>query len=138
MAKDQLAFTLRQDLETALQRYLTEGHRVIIETVSQFFDPKSVNLKRRTDQPKTERRKTGRRLARRNGDEINDIGEKILQVLRTSPGVSAAEVASKLGLDKAMLLAPMLQLRAQGKIRKVGERAATRYFPSTDRHNSAN
>jgi predicted Rossmann fold nucleotide-binding protein DprA/Smf involved in DNA uptake len=134
MAKDHPTLTLREDLELALRRYLADGRRVILETVSRFFEPSSSDSKRPSTRKKSERRKPVRRIARRSHDELNTIGEKVVQALRMSPGASAAEVASALGLDKAQLLAPMLQLRAQGRIRKVGERTSTRYFPSTERN----
>jgi hypothetical protein len=134
MATSDPRLALQHDLETALARYLADGHQVLLETVSRFFAPKEPTSARRASRKKATQTQPKPRIVRRNDVELGTIGERIVEALRASPGSSTAELASALSVDKAQLLAPMLQLRAQGRVRKVGERTATRYFPTSDRN----
>jgi len=74
----------------------------------------------------------GRHVAagrRRLPEEIADIGDKLYQLVCANPGERMAALASKLGTPATQLSRPMANLKESGRVRSVGQRHLTRYFP---------
>ena len=67
---------------------------------------------------------------RRSGAELDEICEGLYKLVRARPGESAAKLAAAMGETAPTLQRPMAKLKAEGRVRSVGERHLTRYFPA--------
>ena len=78
-------------------------------------------------------RATGRSTKRRSDDELVVLCDRLYELVRARPGESMAAFAAETGVAARALHRPMLRLKAMGRIRSVGERNMTRYFPAIER-----
>jgi hypothetical protein len=68
---------------------------------------------------------------RRARTEIAAIGEGLYRMVCAHPGEGIVALASELGVSARELHRPMALLRQAGRVRSVGQRHLTRYFPRT-------
>ena len=61
--------------------------------------------------------------------EISAIGERLYQAVCAKPGAPMTVLAVDVGATPRALNRPMMHLKRAGKIRSVGQRHLTRYFP---------
>lgn len=66
---------------------------------------------------------------RRAADEIVAQAERLYEAVAANPGASMSTLASALGVSPRELNRPAMQLRKADRLRTVGQRQATRYFP---------
>jgi len=71
--------------------------------------------------------------ARRPSEEIGALSERFYEALCRSPGEKMAVLAPMIGATARDLNRPMLVLKRAGRIRSVGTKHATRYFPMAPR-----
>jgi len=57
------------------------------------------------------------------------VGERLYQVVCTNPGEAMAVLAREVGASARELQRPMALLKQAGRVRSVGQRSSTRYFP---------
>ena len=67
--------------------------------------------------------------ARRAADEIGALSERLYEAVCRTPGEGMAVIAPVVGATARELNRPMLRLKQAGRVRSVGTRHATRYFP---------
>lgn len=70
-----------------------------------------------------------RQGARRPSDAIGALGERLYEELCRTPGETMAVLAPKIGATARELNRPVIVLRRAGRIRSVGTKHQTRYFP---------
>jgi hypothetical protein len=70
---------------------------------------------------------------RRTGAELEEICEELDKLVRVRPGDSMASLAADMGETALTVQRPMAKLKAEGRVRSVGERHLTRYFPAVVR-----
>ena len=73
------------------------------------------------------------RTARRSRTELDEACEQLCKLVRARPGESMVTLAGEMGMPMSTLQRPMAKLRADGRVRSVGERHLTRYFPAVVR-----
>jgi hypothetical protein len=73
---------------------------------------------------------------RRSGAELDAVCDALYKLVRARPGESAAHLAAEMGETAVTLQRPMAKLKAEGRVRSVGERHLTRYFPAVVRASS--
>jgi hypothetical protein len=66
---------------------------------------------------------------RRAADEIGALSERLYEAVCRTPGETMAVIAPVVGATARELNRPMLRLKTAGRVRSVGTRHATRYFP---------
>jgi hypothetical protein len=66
---------------------------------------------------------------RRTAAELDETCEKLCALVRARPGESIVTLAEDMGASAGTLQRPMAKLRAEGRVRSVGERHLMRYFP---------
>jgi hypothetical protein len=74
----------------------------------------------------TARARTG---SRRAADEIGALSERLYEAVCRTPGEKMEVLAPVVGASARELNRPMLRLKRAGRVRSVGTRHATRYFP---------
>lgn len=67
--------------------------------------------------------------SRRTPAELAELGERLYQVIADAPGEPMVLYAKTLGLSVRELSLPAQYLRKAKRVRTVGERDRTRYFP---------
>jgi hypothetical protein len=71
--------------------------------------------------------------SRRSRTELDEACEKLCKLVRGRPGESMVTLAGEMGMPMSTLQRPMAKLRSEGRVRSVGERHLTRYFPAVVR-----
>ena len=70
---------------------------------------------------------------RRTEAEIDATSEQLCALVRARPGESIVALAEGMGVPASTLQRPMAKLRAESRVRTVGERHLIRYFPAVIR-----
>ena len=70
---------------------------------------------------------------RRTATELAGECEALFEVVRAHPGASMVALAEKMGAAARTLQRPMARLRSTGRVRSVGQRHLTRYYPAVVR-----
>ena len=80
--------------------------------------------------PKPSRRKSARAPSpRRSREQITALEERLYEAIRSHPGETMAVIAPAVGATGRELNLPATRLRREGRVRSVGQRQHTRYFP---------
>lgn len=66
---------------------------------------------------------------RRGEDEIRELGDLLYKAVCSNPGATMTTLSRSVGKKPQELRRPAKWLKRAGRIRSVGERNATRYFP---------
>ena len=66
---------------------------------------------------------------RRSREEIERLSDALLKFVEKKPGTMMATMAPQLGMAPRALQRPMELLKKAGRVRSVGQRGPTRYFP---------
>jgi len=66
---------------------------------------------------------------RRTPTELAGVCDALCDVVRAHPGASMVALAEKMGAEARTLQRPMATLRSTGRVRSVGQRHLTRYYP---------
>jgi hypothetical protein len=70
---------------------------------------------------------------RRSAGELDEFCERLCTLVRARPGESIVTLAEEMGVPAGALQRPMAKLRADGRVRTVGQRHLMRYFPAVVR-----
>jgi len=68
--------------------------------------------------------------ARRTPMELAEVCDALCEQVRMQPGASMVELAEVMGAGVQSLQRPMAKLKAAGRVRSVGQRHLTRYYPT--------
>ncbi|MCG8553801.1 MAG: hypothetical protein MJD61_00715 [Proteobacteria bacterium] len=79
--------------------------------------------------PKPTRPQRGSPSGRRTPEQIAALGERLYEALCAQPGQTMSVLAPQLGATPVELQRPMAVLKRAGRVRSVGKRQRTRYFP---------
>ena len=80
--------------------------------------------------PKSSPRKSERApTPRRSPEEMAALEERLYEAIRRRPGETMEVLAPEVGATARVLNRPATTLRRQGRVRSVGQRQYTRYFP---------
>jgi glutamyl-tRNA reductase len=120
---------LAEHLETIVAQYIAEAHRAAQQALERAFASASTTT-RKTAKPSTTRLTTRRPSKRRPAEELGELAEQLVELVRAQPGESMSTFATELALPVRSLHRPMMQLKRDGRVRSVGERQHTRYFPT--------
>jgi hypothetical protein len=66
---------------------------------------------------------------RRTTKEVEDLAQRLCAAVHASPGETMLVLAPKVGATPGELSVAVTRLRQQGRVRAVGQRQHTRYFP---------
>ena len=71
---------------------------------------------------------------KRSRAQTEALAEKLAAIVTEFPGETMSVLAPKLGLEARQLGRPAQYLKAQGRLRTIGEGQWTKYFPAQDIH----
>ena len=118
---------LSREIESAVERIVAASRAAALAAVERAFaqpasSSKNVAIKRG--------RETKQRSApKRSREEIVALGEEFIGVVVETPGETMTVLAPKIGRTPRELQRPVQYLRAQGRLKTIGERHHTQYFP---------
>ena len=120
---------LAQRIEQLVQEHMTACRRAAEKALEHGFGT-AISAK---GNPKPARQKrTAKRSERRSREDIAAQGEQLYQEICGKPGETMAVLAGHLGTSARELNRPIVQLKRAGRVRSVGQRNLTRYFPKVD------
>ena len=123
---------LADAIETVVASYLDEVRRTVQHAVERSLSsaaattrPAKSRVDRSTEQLSTK--------TRRSAGALNELCDKLHQCVCARPGEAMTVFADEIGCVVRDLQRPMAKLKAQGRIRSVGQRSLMRYFPAVTR-----
>ena len=122
---------LADQIEQLVRAHLEATHRAVSAAVERAFSPEPARSRVR-GRAGGERTKVGRG-PRRSRAELSALTERVYELVCSQPGETMLVLAPQLGATSRELERPMKALRQSGRVRRVGQRHLTRYFPALDR-----
>lgn len=126
----QIAQKLEAEIAKAVSLIITASHAAALEALDDAF---GLGQQRRQRGPATAPRRLETQRAsaapRRSATEIQALEQKLLQAVWENPGEPMSILAPRVGATPSQLQVPVARLKANRKIKTVGERQFTRYFP---------
>ncbi len=116
-------------IEHLVEEYISATRAAAQAALSRAFatgTAATVRPSRSTSGPTSSRSRAG---ARRAAEEIGALSERLYEAVCRTPGERMAVIAPVVGASARELNRPMLRLKQAGRVRSVGTRHATRYFP---------
>jgi hypothetical protein len=115
---------LGQRIERLVQEQIEAIHRSAREALERAFAPRPQTPE------KTLRVSRAPRVGKRRAPaEVSAVGERLYQEVCAKPGEAMAVLARELGASVRELHRPMALLKQAGRVKSVGQRSNTRYFP---------
>lgn len=124
---------LSQSIEQLVREHMAAVERGVREAVERAFARTAGTAAgpARKVGPAPARQRRPSESHRRSRSEVSALGERLYQTVCAHPGEGIAVLASKLGTTATELQRPMALLRQAERVRSVGQRHQTRYFPRT-------
>jgi hypothetical protein len=119
-------------IETLVASYLDEVRRVAQQALVRGLCQQLASApKSRADLVRPVQRR--KQAERRSPEQLAKLADKLHQLVCARPGESMATLAVAMEETAVTLHLPMTKLRAEWRVRSVGERHLTRYFPAVVR-----
>jgi len=119
--------TLSEQIEHLVREHIEATRRAAAQAVERAFASSSSSSSPRPVAARATRRAPGRR---RGPSEIAALGEQLYAAVVADPGETMAVLAPTVGATPSELHRPMAMLKRDGRVRSVGERHQTRYYPT--------
>jgi hypothetical protein len=117
---------LTKQIENVIQEHIAATRRAAESAVARALAAVGAGARRSSA--------TAPRLGRRRAPaEIGLLGEQLYRAVCAKPGETMAVLAADVGAHARQLQRPMTHLKRDGRVRSVGQRHLTRYFPIAER-----
>ena len=114
---------LEKKIDDLIRTHIADVRRKAAAAVERAFASAAVKA------PRARPAGRGSPSRRRGGDEIRELGALLYKALCAAPGATMTTLSRSIGKTPQELEHPAKYLKRTGKIRSVGARNATRYFP---------
>jgi len=119
-------------IQRLVHEHLIEYRTALHEAVEAAFVPPQLTVKPPAERgPRTKPK--ARPAKRRSSAEIAELGERFYTLVCQQPGEPMTTLAPLLGVTARELAQPIAGLKRAARIRSVGQRSETTYFPCIDR-----
>lgn len=123
---------LEQQIEQLIREHLAECARRAMQAVERGF---AATAKRTC--PLRAKAARGAIGQRRSAADLDVLGERLAAAVCSKPGSTMVVLAAEVGATVRELERPAQRLKNAGRIRTVGERNLTRYFPLPAKRSAA-
>lgn len=117
---------LARRIEQLVQEHITASRTAAQEALERAF---ASAMGTSTPTRITRRVRPSKDSKRRTPTEMAALGERFYEAVCAKPGETMTVLAADLGASPRELNRPMTQLKRAGRVRSVGARHRTRYFP---------
>jgi hypothetical protein len=117
---------LCERIERLVQDYISETRIAAQAAIDRAFARSAGEKAKKQD--RQAKRRTG---SRRPATELIAIGERLYVAMCNTPGETMTVLAPAVGCSARELHRPMSLLKQAGRVRSVGNRKETRYYPMT-------
>ncbi len=125
--------TTNQDLAERIER-LVQEHISATRTAARAAIDRAFTSPARVSSAESTRQKLPlRSRQRRASEEVAALGQRLYEAVYAKPGQTITELRAIIGGSTLELQLPMAQLKRAGRVRSVGARSSTRYFPLAER-----
>ncbi len=123
---------LEAELEAVVVRHLEAYEASAQEAVARAFRAATVGRStaahaRRTRRPQSKARRAS--APKRSAEKLAALVTQLESLVVAEPGRTMRELSIELGVAATALAVPMRQLKRMGRVRRVGSRQFTRYYP---------
>ncbi len=137
-----IAQKLEVEMAKAVSLIVAASHAAALEALNEAFGVGQLQGKRSTEpgQPRRtartsaaprRRSRAGRTpTPRRSSAEMRALEERLLQEVWATPGEGMGVLSPRVGASPTQLQVPVARMKAARKLKTVGERQFTRYFPT--------
>lgn len=115
---------LAERIEDLVLAHIAESRRVAAEAVERAFTQGGSS--RRTRAPS---KQSSFKHARRDPGEVAALAERLFAAVCAHPSEGMSMLAQEVGSTPRKLHRPMANLKRAGRVRSVGQKNLTRYFP---------
>lgn len=126
MAKSTSNEELGERIERLVQEHIETSRRAAQQAVARAFASTTVAHRRAPSGSRCRATGSGKR---RSPTEIAALGDRLYRAVCEKPGETMAVLAADVGASARELHRPMSLLKRDGRVRSVGQRHLTRYFP---------
>ena len=108
-------------------------HQAILENVQTALDQAIPAAPRRPGRPKgasktsAPAKRTRKRGGKRTAAELSEMADTLVAFVADNPGSSIEEIGRGIGIPTKELALPVKKLLAEGRLKKKGQKRATRY-----------
>jgi hypothetical protein len=120
---------LGERIERLVHEHIAANHRAAQEAVERAFASATIAPARARARRQVRASACGKR---RTPTEMAGLGERLLHAVCAKPGETMTVLAADIGAPSRELYRPMSALKRDGRVRSVGARSCTRYFPMTN------
>ena len=126
-----------KELAKAIDSLVTSYMRVVrenaAEAVIRGISPSRMNTKKAKARRRNERRPAKETGAQRSAAEIVEVSESLHEFIRKHPGQTMLQIAEAMDTTTDALRHPMRRLKDSNRVRSLGKRAQTCYFPAVEK-----
>jgi len=120
--------SLEQKIESAVEQ-LVRDHLAACEAAAAVAVRAAFERASKAPSKSSRHRSARAPAPRRSPEEMAAIQERLYEAIRRHPGETMAVIAPAVGAPPRALNRPATTLRREGRVRSVGQRQYTRYFP---------
>jgi hypothetical protein len=127
MSKNMTGHELAEQIEKLVGDFIAANRSAASLAVERAFAAADENRGRaRRSESGSRKRKSS---ARRSPQEMAALSERLYEAICSKPGEKMTVLAAEVGVAPREMLVPSAKLRRSGRIRSVGQKQQTRYFP---------
>ena len=123
---------LAHRIEQLVREHLEATRRAAAAAVERAYSSDLAAARARTRR-ETARSPSRASNGRRSPAELSALSERLHEAVCAQPGETMSVLAPALGKTPRELQRPMMALKREGRVRSVGQRHQTRYFPTVTR-----
>jgi hypothetical protein len=125
MMTNMSAQELARQIEQLVENFIAQSRDAAAAAVNRAFAPP-----RETEKKTRPARRVGRQISpRRSPAQMEELSERLYEAICAKPGEQMIVLASLVGATPRALHVPAARLQKAGRIRSVGQKRLTRYFP---------
>ena len=128
--------SLNEQIERLVRKHIEATRREATAAMERAFaasvlsqTPDSAEPPKRATTTRVKKRRSPA-SGRRTADELTGLSERLYEAVIAEPGKTMTSLAPKVGATPRELHLPMMTLKREGRIRSVGVRQHTRYYPT--------
>lgn len=118
-------------IESLIASYMNDVRDAAEQAVARALTQRETS--RRTSEARGRAPAAKSQSSRRSATALDETCQALCDLVRARPGSSMVELAEQLRSTVRELQRPMAKLRADGRVRSVGQRHMMRYFPAVTR-----